>query len=88
MSKENTIIEAYREDVGGNARNDFDMCLAAISAQSDSMALVCRALDGMDQEMTDNQHTQVLTASHETLKNALDVINEALTVLADCEVQR
>ena len=80
-------LEAYRVDVYGKERNDFELCLAAINAQANSIALVCRALDGMGHEMTDNQHTQVLTVAHETLKHALDVINEVIAVLPDCEVE-
>ena len=80
----NGVLEPYRVDVYGNEREDFHMCLAALNDQCDKIALVHRAMDGMSQEVTDNQHSQVLMAAYDTLGTAVAVMNKALTVLADC----
>lgn len=81
-------LEPYRVDVYGNVRGDFDTCLSALNDQADNVALVHRALDGMNDETTDNEHAQVLTAAHDTLGRAVQIINKALMLLADCAVAR
>ncbi len=86
MTEKVNPIEAYRVDVFGNTRSDFDTCIVALNVQANTAALVCRALSGMAEEMTDNEQTQVLTAAYATLKAMVETMNEALTVLYDCEV--
>ena len=81
-------LEPYRVDVYGNERDDLTMCLSALNDQADNVALVYRALNGLGEEVTTNEHTQVLTAAHDTLGRAVQVINKALTLLADCAVAR
>lgn len=79
-------LEAFRADAYGNARGDFDTCLAALNAQADAAALVCRALDGMANETHNEEHAQVIAAAHAALCSIVVKMDAALDVLADCEV--
>ena len=80
------VLEEYRVNTYGNTRSDFDMCDVALNDAADMVALVYRALDGIDEATTNNEHAQVLMAAHRELGRALEIINKSLTVLADCEV--
>ena len=88
MTNATDLLAKYRVNVYGEERCDFDLCLTALNVQVDNVALVHRALDGMAEEMTTNEHTQVIMAAYDMLGNAVLVMNKALTVLADCEVAR
>ena len=79
------LIEAYRIDVYGNTRNDFDTCIVALNEQADKGALVCCALSNIAQDMATNEQTQIITAAHATLKAMVETMNAALVVLDDCE---
>lgn len=84
MSTDASLLGAYAVDVYGEKRSDFDICLAALNDQADNVALVHSALDGLPEEMTENRHTQVLTAAYGALGRALDTMDAALNLLADC----
>ena len=79
------LIEKYRVDVYGNIRNDFDTCIVALNEQANKGALVCCALSNIAQDMATDEQTQIITAAHDILKAMVETMNEALTVLYDCE---
>lgn len=80
------ILKPYRVDRTGRARTDLQTCEVALSAQTEMIALVCRALANMKQEMTDNEHAQVLAGAQEILSQVVETMNAALTTLADCSI--
>ena len=85
MTNYNRALEAYRVNVYGERRNDFDMCLVALSSQLNKITLTSRAIKDMSEETANDEHARTLIAAYEMLRDIAGVMGATITVLTDSD---
>lgn len=79
----NDPLAAYRVDVCGDTRSDYNAALVAICSKRDELALTQVAIAILSEDVTDENHARILTAAADIIKNAVDTISAAEDVIEE-----
>ena len=82
------LLERYRTNVYGTSRNDFATAQNALFDQTNRLAVVCKAVETIEKETGDSDSIGFLMGVSEMLNEILQTMNQALSLLDDCESER
>lgn len=81
-------FEKYRMDVYGNARSDFEVVEVALFCQISKLAVACKAVEAIKNDLNDDDSMCVLLGVHDMLSEVMQTMNETLSLLDECELKR
>ena len=87
-SKSFDLLEKYRTTVYGSTRNDFTTVEATLFSQANKLDVVCKAVKAIEKETTDDDSIGALMGVSDMLSEIVQTMNQALSLLEDCELKR